>query len=134
MKTTIPDLINGTFELGGGILCWLNVQRLRKDRRVQGVDWRVSAFFSAWGFWNLFYYPSLHQWASFAGGILLVLANTTWVALALWYRSAFSRHIFGHKAYDPHCEFCRKALDGLPEIKHTFKCECEICKDPSATN
>jgi hypothetical protein len=88
MKNNIPDLINGTFELVGGILCWLNVQRLRKDRRVQGVDWRVSAFFSAWGLWNLFFYPSLHQWASFAGGILLVLANTTWVALALRYRSA----------------------------------------------
>jgi hypothetical protein len=88
MKTSIPDLINGTFELGGGILCWLNVQRLRKDRRVQGVDWRVSAFFSAWGFWNLFYYSNLNQWCSFAGGLMLVTANTTWVALALRYRSA----------------------------------------------
>jgi hypothetical protein len=137
---SIADLINGTFELGGGILCWLNVQRLRKDLQIQGVDWRVNAFFSAWGFWNLFYYPSLHQWASFAGGVLLVLANTTWVVLALWYGYVFSRHISEHKAYDPDCEFCRKAffgfrvpevksLNNLPEIKHTYKCECDLCKD-----
>ena len=80
---SIPDLINGAFELTGGFVCWLNVRRLLRDREVQGVDWRVSAFFSSWGFWNLFYYPSLHQWASFFGGTALVIANTTWVVLAL---------------------------------------------------
>lgn len=138
----IADLINGSFELGGGILCWLNVKRLLKDRRVEGVDWRVSAFFSAWGFWNLFYYPSLHQWASFFGGVALVIANTTWVALALWFRSEFSRHIRGHKALEPSCKFCQKAMAEvlkpalalLPEIKHTYKCECDLCVDPDRGN
>jgi hypothetical protein len=118
MESNIPDLINGTFELVGGILCWLNVQRLRKDRRVQGVDWRVSAFFTAWGLWNLFFYPSLHQWASFAGGILLVLANTTWVTLALRYSSA---------------QKVRVVI--IKDLNKPTPCNCEICaEDPSATN
>lgn len=156
----IPDLVNGAFELTGGVVCWLNVKRLLRDRSVQGVDWRVSAFFSAWGFWNLFYYPQLGQWASFAGGVALVIANTTWVVLAVPLVRAAKRekarahgdavraegrrlrHIRDHKAYDPNCKHCREALVGfpvpevknLPEIKHTYKCECDLCTDPSRGN
>jgi hypothetical protein len=118
----LPDLVNGAFELTGGVVCWLNVRRLLRDRTVQGVDWRVSAFFSAWGFWNLFYYPSLNQWASFAGGVALVIANTTWVVLALRTMreeaeevpgrktEEFRAHIRGHKAFDPDCKFCQDAV------------------------
>jgi len=80
------DHINGAFETVGGLICWLNFLRLRKDKEVKGIDWRVSAFFATWGWWNLFYYPSLAQWASFAGGCLLVLGNTAWVLQALKYR------------------------------------------------
>jgi hypothetical protein len=39
------------------------------------------------GFWNLFYYPHLDQWLSFAGGVLIVLANTVWIAMAVHYGS-----------------------------------------------
>lgn len=78
-----PDYANGLLELTGGLMQCLSVRRLWRDRRVQGVDWRVTAFFGLWGLWNLFFYPSLDQWASFAGGILIVLANALWVGLAL---------------------------------------------------
>jgi hypothetical protein len=77
------DTINGLFEMTGAVLCWVNVVRILRDRQVKGVSWAVSAFFSLWGFWNLYYYPSLGQWASFAGGVALVTANTTWVVLAI---------------------------------------------------
>lgn len=81
------DAINGVFEAGGAILVWNNFRRLRRDKLVRGVDWRVTAFFSAWGFWNaVAYYPSLHQWFSFAGGIALVAGNCAWLTLALKYR------------------------------------------------
>lgn len=80
------DFINGSFELIGGILCCLNVRRLLRDKQVKGVYWPAQAFFASWGFWNLAYYPSLHQWVSFAGGLLLVISNTTWVILAIYYR------------------------------------------------
>jgi len=80
------DLINAIFELGGGILCWLNVRRLLKDRIVKGISWPVQAFFASWGIWNLYYYPSLGQYLSLYGGIFLVASNITWVVLAIRFR------------------------------------------------
>ena len=80
-----PDVINGLFELLGGLLCWLNVKQILKEKRVAGINIWVQAFFSAWGFWNLYYYPTLGQWYSFGGGIFLALGNTVWVWLAYKY-------------------------------------------------
>lgn len=77
------DIVNGIFEMCGGLLCWMDVRRLLQDKQIKGVYWPVRLFFAAWGWWNLYYYPSLGQWCSFAGGVLLVAGNTAWVALAL---------------------------------------------------
>lgn len=77
------DVINGCFECLGGLLCWLNVVKLMRDKRVLGVYWPVQAFFAAWGWWNLYYYPSLGQWFSFFGGVILVIGNTLWVVFAV---------------------------------------------------
>lgn len=81
-----PDMINGLFELFGGILLWKNVSKLYHDKQLRGVFWFPTAFFGLWGYWNLYYYPSLNQWASFSGGMVIVSANTAWVILALVYR------------------------------------------------
>lgn len=43
------DWINGGFELIGGFLCWFNVKKLLKDKRIDGVYWPVTAFFTLWG-------------------------------------------------------------------------------------
>jgi hypothetical protein len=53
------------------------------------VYWPTSLFFTSWGVWNLYYYPSLGQWLSFAAGIALCLGNIAWVsqAIRLAYRS-----------------------------------------------
>ena len=83
----VNDLINGTFELGSGLLCWMNVWKIWKDKVVKGVYWPANALFAAWGWWTLYYYPSLNQWMSFMGGIFLVICNTTWVVLAIKYRN-----------------------------------------------
>lgn len=80
-----PDLINGGFELIAAFAQAVNVRQLLRDRQVRGVDWRVTAFFTSWGLWNLFYYPHLDQWLSFVGGLALVLVNAVWVAMALRY-------------------------------------------------
>lgn len=78
------DLINGSFEAIGASALALNVRRLWRDKTIQGVHWASTAFFAAWGFWNLAYYPSLGQWASFAGGCALVAANLVWlISLAI---------------------------------------------------
>ena len=82
-----PDLVNGLFELLGGFALWDNVKRIRKDKQVRGVNWRVTLFFTSWGFWNLFYYPSLDQWLSFAGGLNIVAANFVWLFYAVRYRN-----------------------------------------------
>lgn len=82
-----PDLINGSFELLGAVLTWRNFQQLRIDRTIAGVYWPTTAFFAAWGLWNLIYYPALGQWASFAGGVLLVAGNLAWVVLAVRLRA-----------------------------------------------
>lgn len=76
-----PDLINGLFELVGGVLLALNVRRLWIDREIAGISPWPVAFFTSWGVWNLFFYPALGCWWSFAGGLLLVAANTAWLAL-----------------------------------------------------
>jgi len=81
----LQDVINAIFELGGGILLFLNCMKLHRDKEVKGISIGVTAFFSLWGFWSLYYYPSLNQWWSFLGGILIVLANTLWVGMAIYY-------------------------------------------------
>jgi hypothetical protein len=81
----IWDAVNGSYELLGGALCWLNVRRLIKDKEIKGVSWSVQFFFATWGWWNCFYYPALNQWLSFAGGLLLSLGSTSWVIVALHY-------------------------------------------------
>lgn len=76
-------MINGLFELVGAYFTWRNYFQLRKDRDLKGIWWPLIAFMTAWGFWNIVYYPSLGQWFSFAGGIMLVGGNAFWVNLAL---------------------------------------------------
>lgn len=85
MTFQIPDLINGTFEAGGGIFLLLDVYRMWKDRCLSGVHWLPKLWFMAWGYYNVFYYPHLHQTLSFLGGLVIVTVNTVWLALYLKY-------------------------------------------------
>jgi hypothetical protein len=80
-----PDQINGAFEFGGSLVYLLNVRRLIRDKAVRGVSWIPQGFFTAWGVWNLYYYPNLNQWWSFSGGLCLVLINLVWTVLAIRY-------------------------------------------------
>ena len=80
------DLINGAFELLGGCLLMLNVRRITADKAISGVSWLPVFFFTAWGIWNLYYYPSLNQWFSFTGGCLIVVVNAIWLGLVLYYK------------------------------------------------
>lgn len=82
-----PDMINGAFEACGGFFIALSVIKLHKDKVVRGVSCVPVAFFSAWGFWNLYFYPALDQWFSFWGGCLLVIVNCTWLAQMYYYIS-----------------------------------------------
>lgn len=85
-----PDIINGLFEFGGAAAILLSVRRVLQDKDVKGVSWWMIIFFAAWGFWNLFYYPHLDQWWSFLGGIALVLTNSIYLALLIFYSVEWS--------------------------------------------
>lgn len=80
-----PDLINGSFEFLAGIMNWINVYRIYKDKQVKGYSTWVFGFFASWGIWNLYYYPHLDQWISFYGGISITLSNMAWIACAIYY-------------------------------------------------
>ena len=53
---------------------------------MRGVSAWAFVFMATWGVWNMYYYPHLGQWASFAGGVVINSANVTWVVLAFRYR------------------------------------------------
>ena len=80
-----PDVINGLFEACGSLAVWLNVFALVRDKGYAGTRWPMAAFFTSWGYWNLYYYPHLGQWVSLAGGALLSVANTVGLGLMLYY-------------------------------------------------
>lgn len=79
------DAVNACFELFGGVFLWFNVWQIRRDRKLRGVHWVPTLYFSAWGFWNLFYYPSLGQWFSFVGSVSVVVANIVWLSHVGYY-------------------------------------------------
>ena len=83
---TWADSINGFYELLGGLLILNHCRAVVRDKAVAGVSIVSTALFTTWGVWNLYYYPHLDQWASFTGGIAIVLANALWVGLMLRYR------------------------------------------------
>ncbi len=83
--TTTPDAINGIYETVGGFVLLLHCRQLYKDKKVRGVSLWPTLFFFTWGIWNLYYYPHLNQWWSFAGGIGLVCANCLWSCMLVYY-------------------------------------------------
>ena len=82
----IPDFINGSFEFLAGFMVLLHCRKVLKDKDVKGVSIPATMFFTAWGFWNLYFYPHLDQWLSFYGGLFIVSANLFWVILMLKYK------------------------------------------------
>lgn len=80
------DLINALFELGGACLLTLNIRRLLIDRTLKGVSPWPTAFFSAWGIWNLFFYAAVNTPLSWWAGLLLCVVNLIWLVgvFGLW--------------------------------------------------
>jgi len=82
----LPDIINGGFEALGGVFVLNHCRVLFAVKRVAGVSILSTMFFTTWGIWNLWYYPSLNQWSSFYGGLVLVITNALYIGLLLKYR------------------------------------------------
>ncbi len=82
------DAVNGIFELLGGVILLLNCRRMYIDKQLRGVSILPTVFFTSWGFWNLFYYPSLNQTLSFCGGLSIAVGNILMLSMMLYYRDA----------------------------------------------
>ena len=83
---SLADICNAAFELFGGVFILNHCRALFEAKIVKGISIVSTVFFTAWGVWNLYYYPSLGQWASFAGGVFICLTNLLWVAMLVYYR------------------------------------------------
>jgi len=79
------DCTNGAYEMGGGIFMLLNCLKTYWDKEVKGISIISMIFFCSWGYWNLYYYPHLNQWISALGAAILVLFNTIWICMAIYY-------------------------------------------------
>lgn len=81
------DVINGGFELAAGFFVLNHCRVLYAHKETRGVSLASSAFFTLWGFWNLYYYPALNQPLSFYGGLFVVAANALYVGMMISYRN-----------------------------------------------
>lgn len=79
------DQVNGLFECFGGVFIINHIATLYKDKMVRGVSIISTVFFAIWGFWNLYFYPHLGQWASFYGGLVITITNTIWIGMMIYY-------------------------------------------------
>jgi hypothetical protein len=80
-----PDMINGLFEAFGALFMLKNIQTLYRDKQIKGVSKLTILFFTGWGYWNCYFYPSLNQPISFVAGACLAMANTIWVCQMVYY-------------------------------------------------
>lgn len=79
------DAINAVFEFSASLFIFSSVHKLVKDKKVSGIRIAQVVWFALWGVWNLVYYYKLTQFASWAAGLLVAVANITWVTLAVYY-------------------------------------------------
>lgn len=79
------DNVNGIYEMGGAAALAWNCYRTYRDKEIKGVSIVSLIFFLSWGYWNLYYYPSLNQLMSTIGAAALVFFNSIWVGMALYY-------------------------------------------------
>jgi hypothetical protein len=82
----IPDIINGTFEMCGGLFILNHCLALYKDKMVKGVSIISTIFFMSWGIWNLYFYPHLEQMWSFYGGLIIMTTNFIWICMMIYYK------------------------------------------------
>lgn len=80
------DIINAAFEFSGSLFVLNNCWTLYRDKLVRGVSLLTTLYFTSWGGWNVFYYPSLGQRWSFIAGMCICTANILWISLMLYYK------------------------------------------------
>jgi hypothetical protein len=80
-----PDHTQATWEIGAALFGLLNIRAIRKSRSVTGVHWLPTAYFSAWGVYNLWFYAALDLPMSWWAGIGMCAVNLTWLCHLCYY-------------------------------------------------
>lgn len=75
----MTDLFNALFELGASIFLTLDIQALRRDRRVAGISVISRVFFVAWGLFNPYFYAVQGLTYSFIAGLIVCGVNLWWL-------------------------------------------------------
>lgn len=86
------DIVNGVIELIAACFALLNIKQLYKDKKVRGVSPLPTFFFTAWGIWNIVFYPMNGLWFSFYGGAALATVNIFYFSLMWFYITIEKRY------------------------------------------
>ena len=79
------DIINSILiSIAGGFIS-VSVLKLYKDKLVHGVSPVHVGFFTAYGFWHVYFFYSLDQWWSVMGGVVATTMNTIWFIMLIYY-------------------------------------------------
>lgn len=81
----MSDLVNSLFEVLGVIFVLPSIFLLYRQKSVRGISpWHVG-FFVCWGYWNIYYYPSLGQWLSAVAAGGLAVINSAYLGMMGYY-------------------------------------------------
>lgn len=92
-----PDKTQAAFELGSAVFQILNVRAIRSSKTLAGVHWLPTAFFGAWGVYNLWFYTVIHLPLAWWAGLAITCVNVVWLAHVGYY--GMQRRYFG-KAWE----------------------------------
>ena len=76
-----PDIVNALFELAAAGFVLNHCRVLRRDRVARGVSLLSTVFFTAWGAWNIVFYPAVGAFWSFVAGLAVLAANCLWAGM-----------------------------------------------------
>lgn len=82
---TLPDITQAAWELGSAAFGLLNIRAIRRSKRLEGIHWAPTAFFFAWGVYNLWFYSALGLPVSWFAGCAITAVNMAWLAHVAYY-------------------------------------------------
>jgi hypothetical protein len=80
------DEVNSLMECIGGVLIWLNVREIYKDKDAKGISIWTTIFFNYWCLNYFYFYASLGQWCSVVANFFYATGNITWLVLFIYYK------------------------------------------------
>ena len=84
-KSKKLDIVNSFLKYISGFFIIPTIIELYNTENAEGVSWIHVGFFSLWGVWNLYYFWNLDQKLSALANVFLILMNTTWLVMLLYY-------------------------------------------------